>query len=62
MIEATSKQKWDEQSDLKEKDGASILVVEDHDDIAYGLKNNLEFDGHNVEIASQVMVLKVWRH
>jgi DNA-binding response OmpR family regulator len=30
---------------------STILVVEDHEEIAFGLKNNLEFDGHEVAIA-----------
>ena len=30
---------------------STILVVEDHEEIAFGLKNNLEFEGHEVEIA-----------
>ncbi len=33
------------------KNGATILIVEDHEEIAFGLKNNLEFDGHEVAIA-----------
>lgn len=32
-------------------DGTTILLVEDHEEIAFGLKNNLEFEGHEVEIA-----------
>jgi two-component system, OmpR family, alkaline phosphatase synthesis response regulator PhoP len=32
-------------------ESASILLVEDNKDIAYGLKYNLEFEGHHVEIA-----------
>jgi two-component system alkaline phosphatase synthesis response regulator PhoP len=31
---------------------ASILVVEDNAQLAYGLRNNLEIDGHEVEVAS----------
>ena len=31
---------------------ASILVVEDNAQLAYGLRNNLEIDGHDVEVAS----------
>jgi DNA-binding response OmpR family regulator len=30
---------------------ARILVVEDNADLAYGLRNNLEFEGHSVEVA-----------
>src|SRR6056297_2998327 len=30
---------------------AKVLLVEDHEDIAYGLKNNLEFESYGVEIA-----------
>jgi DNA-binding response OmpR family regulator len=30
---------------------ARILVVEDNADLAYGLRNNLEFEGHAVEVA-----------
>ncbi len=30
---------------------AKVLLVEDHEDIAYGLKNNLEFENYGVEIA-----------
>lgn len=29
-----------------------ILVVEDNEDLAYGLKNNLEIEGHEVEVAA----------
>ena len=31
---------------------ARILVVEDNERIAYGLRNNLEIDGHDVEVAA----------
>jgi DNA-binding response OmpR family regulator len=31
---------------------ASILVVEDNAQLAYGLRNNLEIDGHDVEVAA----------
>ncbi len=31
---------------------ASILVVEDNAQLAYGLRNNLEIDGHEVEVAA----------
>jgi len=30
---------------------ARILVVEDNVDLAYGLRNNLEFEGHSVDVA-----------
>ena len=30
---------------------ASILIVEDNAKLAYGLRNNLEIDGHQVEVA-----------
>lgn len=30
---------------------ARILVIEDNVDLAYGLRNNLEIDGHEVEVA-----------
>lgn len=31
---------------------AHILLIEDHEDIAFGLKSNLEVEGHRVEVAS----------
>jgi len=51
MTEAASNQKITQNSATDDTESTSILVIEDEDDIAYGLKNNLEFDGHNVEIA-----------
>jgi DNA-binding response OmpR family regulator len=32
-------------------EGARILVVEDNHDLAYGLRNNLEIEGYEVEVA-----------
>ncbi|HTD53088.1 MAG TPA: response regulator, partial [Thermoanaerobaculia bacterium] len=29
-----------------------ILVIEDNDDLAFGLRNNLEIEGHEVEVAA----------
>ena len=29
-----------------------VLVVEDNEDLAYGLRNNLEIEGHTVEVAA----------
>lgn len=29
-----------------------ILVIEDNDDVAFGLRNNLEIEGYQVEVAS----------
>lgn len=50
MNEATGKVKDNNPQESQENKSASILLVEDNDDIAYGLKNNLEFDGHIVEV------------
>ena len=30
---------------------ARVLVVEDNQDLALGLRTNLEFEGHEVEVA-----------
>lgn len=32
--------------------GARILIVEDNADLAYGLRNNLEIEGHEVDLAA----------
>ena len=32
---------------------ARILVIEDNEDLAFGLKNNLEIEGYAVELASE---------
>ncbi len=31
---------------------ARILVIEDNEDLAFGLRNNLEIEGYRVELAS----------
>jgi DNA-binding response OmpR family regulator len=31
---------------------ASILVIEDNVDLAFGLRNNLEIEGHDVDVAA----------
>lgn len=51
MEQLISKTKTGEDQSSEISNQATILLVEDHDEIAFGLKNNLEFEGHEVEVA-----------
>lgn len=51
MMAQVAKKKSSNNTGMKDTDTEKVLLVEDHQDIAYGLKNNLEFDGYEVEMA-----------
>lgn len=51
MEQLTNKTETVQSKRSENKGNNTILLVEDHEEIAFGLKHNLEFDGHVVGIA-----------
>ena len=51
MEQLSYKTRKESSNSSQTENGATLLLVEDHEEIAFGLKKNLEFDGHEVAIA-----------